>query len=92
MKVWLAGAFCIVSALPLASNAASSAKDDYPNRPLRFIVPFAAGGSTDILARILGQRLTESMGQPVVVDNRPAAAGLLRSCRGYPAGRPAPGR
>lgn len=74
-KAWLAGALCVVSSLPLAANAA--APDDYPNRPLRFIVPFPAGGSTDIIARILGQRFTESMGRPVVIDNRPGAAGLL---------------
>ena len=74
-KTWLAGALCVVSSLPLAASAA--APDDYPNRPLRFIVPFPAGGSTDIIARIIGQRLTESMGRPVVIDNRPGAAGLL---------------
>ena len=74
-KAWLAGALCVVSSLPLAANAAAT--DDYPNRPLRFIVPFPAGGSTDIIARIIGQRLTESMGRPVVIDNRPGAAGLL---------------
>ncbi|MBI2226097.1 MAG: tripartite tricarboxylate transporter substrate binding protein [Betaproteobacteria bacterium] len=75
LKAWFAGAFCVVSSLPLAAGAA--APDDYPNRPLRFIVPFPAGGSTDIIARIIGQRLTESMGRPVVIDNRPGAAGLL---------------
>ena len=75
MKAWLAGALCVVSSLPLTAGAA--APDDYPNRPLRFIVPFPAGGSTDIIARILGQQLTESMGRPAVIDNRPGAAGLL---------------
>lgn len=74
-KAWLAGALCVLNSLPLAAGAA--APDDYPNRPLRFIVPFPAGGSTDIIARILGQQLTESMGRPVVIDNRPGAAGLL---------------
>jgi len=75
IKAWLAGALCVLSSLPLAAGAAAT--DDYPNRPLRFIVPFPAGGSTDIIARIIGQRLTESMGRPVVIDNRPGAAGLL---------------
>ena len=74
-KAWLAGALCVLSSLPLAAGAAAS--DDYPNRPLRFIVPFPAGGSTDIIARIIGQQLTESMGRAVVIDNRPGAAGLL---------------
>src|SRR5689334_17145892 len=47
----------------------------YPSRPLRIIVPFAPGGSTDVLARIVGQRLSESWGQPVIIDNRPSAGG-----------------
>jgi tripartite-type tricarboxylate transporter receptor subunit TctC len=49
----------------------------YPGRPIRLIVPFAPGGGSDVLARMLGPRLTERFGQPVVVDNRPAAAGVL---------------
>jgi tripartite-type tricarboxylate transporter receptor subunit TctC len=48
----------------------------YPTRPLRIIVPFAPGGSADLLSRIMRQHLTESMGQPVVVDNRPTAGGI----------------
>ena len=55
------------------------AQSGYPNRPIRFVVPFPAGGSNDIYARIIGERLSESMGQPVVVDNRPGAATLLGS-------------
>lgn len=77
MKMWLAGAVSVLISLPFAAGAAAPAKDEYPNRPVRFVVPFPAGGSTDIIARIIGQRLTESMGRPVIVDNRPGAAGLL---------------
>lgn len=51
----------------------------YPERALRLVVPFAPGGSTDVLARIVGQRLSESFGQPVIVDNRPAAGGTVGS-------------
>jgi tripartite-type tricarboxylate transporter receptor subunit TctC len=57
----------------------------YPNKPIRMLVPFAAGGGTDNMARVLAQRMSENMGQPVVVDNRPgsdtsvAAAVLAKS-------------
>ena len=58
-----------IAALLASCNLAAA---DYPSRPLRIIVPFTAGGSTDILARMIGKHLTESWGQPVVVDNRAA--------------------
>ena len=50
---------------------------DYPNKPIRLIVPFAAGGGSDFAGRLIGLKLTEQMGQTVVVDNRPGAASLL---------------
>ena len=49
----------------------------YPNRPVRLLVPFTPGGGTDILARIVGAKMYESMGQQVVVDNRPGANTLI---------------
>jgi tripartite-type tricarboxylate transporter receptor subunit TctC len=50
---------------------------DFPSRPVRFVVPYAAGGSGDLLARLLGNKLASIWGQQVVVDNRPGAGGLI---------------
>lgn len=55
------------------------AQSAYPNKPIRIIVPFPAGGSTDVMARGLGAELTKQMGQPVVVENRPGVNGNLGS-------------
>ncbi|MBI2296063.1 MAG: hypothetical protein HYU76_08565 [Betaproteobacteria bacterium] len=57
--------------------AMEAVAQDYPGRPIRIIVPFSAGGGTDVLARLLGQRLHESLGQIAVVDNRPGASGNI---------------
>ena len=57
--------------LPLCALA------EYPQKPIRFIMPFPAGGATEIIGRMIGQRLTEVMGQPVVIDNRGGAGGNL---------------
>ncbi|MCE2946419.1 MAG: Bug family tripartite tricarboxylate transporter substrate binding protein [bacterium] len=76
----LAAALSIASALPLAvlpAPAAAQAADNYPNRPVRIIAPFAPGGLVDVLARLTGERLAASMGQPFVVDNRPGAGGNI---------------
>jgi len=66
--------------LPLALLALATpraAAQDYPNRPVRLIVPFAAGGSADVYARFLAQRLQEAMGQSFIVDNRPGAGSII---------------
>ena len=62
-----------------ASTLHAFAADNYPTRPIRLIVPYGAGGNADILGRIVGARLADVLGQPVIIDNRPGASGLLGS-------------
>ena len=66
-----------VAALVVSASAAHAAEPPYPNKPARVILPFGAGASTDIIGRIFAQRFSEAWGQPVVVDNRPGAAGII---------------
>ncbi len=61
----------------LASTAFAQVAPSYPTRPIKIVVPFAPGGTTDMLARLVGQRLTQSWGQPVVVENKPGAGATL---------------
>ncbi len=65
----------VAALLPLAAGAADA--QNYPSRPLRMVVGAATGGTPDILARIIGPKLYEQMGQPVIVDNRPGATGNI---------------
>ena len=67
-------AACVLTACALTVSA-----QPYPNKPLRFVVPFPPGGSTDLLARRLCERLQASMGQPCVVENKPGAGGAVGS-------------
>jgi tripartite-type tricarboxylate transporter receptor subunit TctC len=60
-----------------AAAADAPAQRDYPNRPIRLMTPFAPGGGTDILSRLLGPQVSEALGQPIVVDNRPGGGGTL---------------
>ena len=64
-------------ALPLAALAPLASAQEYPSKPVRIIVPFAAGGPADVYARVLAQRLQESLGQPFVVDDRPGGGSVI---------------
>ena len=66
--------FALLSAALLATAGQAQ---DFPNRPLRFIVPFPPGGSSDLIARAIAPRMAERMGQPVLVENRPGAGGMI---------------
>ena len=57
--------------------AAGASAESFPNKPFRILVPFSAGSATDILARLIGPRMLEHLGEQVIVDNRPSAAGII---------------
>ncbi len=68
----------VVTTLALAAvTPALWAQDKWPSKPIKIVVPFPAGGTSDVLARLVGQKLSESLGQSVLVDNKPGSAGNL---------------
>ncbi len=74
---WLAQAGTLAGAAILGGASSAFAQQPYPGKPIRMIVPYPAGGGTDTVGRLIGQRLAESLGQPVVVENKPGASGML---------------
>ncbi|TXI70107.1 MAG: tripartite tricarboxylate transporter substrate binding protein [Limnohabitans sp.] len=69
--------FAAALAASLALLAWPAVAQSYPAKPIKIVVPFPAGGTSDVLARLIGQKMTESWGQPVVVENKPGSSGNL---------------
>lgn len=67
----------IIAGLSLSLLACVAAAQDFPTKPIKLIVPFPPGGPNDIIARVIGQRMSELTRQPVVIDNRGGQAGVL---------------
>lgn len=78
MRLWIRATSALLAGLALFCGSAAHSQDDgYPNRPVRIVVPFAAGGSTDVVARILGDKLQAEFKQPFLIDNRAGASGNI---------------
>jgi tripartite-type tricarboxylate transporter receptor subunit TctC len=78
MKLAVAGSGLLAAGLAMAFAAPAWAQQkDYPNRPIRYIVPYSPGGSTTWTSRLVGQRLTEAWGEQVIIDNRPGASTII---------------
>lgn len=68
---------CTVAIAACVASAAGAQSHTYPNKPIRLIIPFSAGGPSDVLGRALARQLSESFGQPVTVENRTGAGGNI---------------
>jgi tripartite-type tricarboxylate transporter receptor subunit TctC len=73
----MGAALLMISGLLMTGAAWSQQRTDYPNKPIRFVVPFVAGGPMDVIGRLVGQKLLTSMGQNVIIDNRAGAGGII---------------
>jgi len=77
MKKPLSALFVALALTSLAGNAAAQAADTWPNRSIKMVVPFPAGSSPDLIARLVSEPLAKKLGQPVVIDNKPGAGGNI---------------
>lgn len=73
----LGAALALLGSLSMTSMPVLAAKPDYPNGPVNIVLPFPPGGSTDVVARVIADKLSKKWGQPVTVDNRPGGGGLI---------------
>jgi len=70
-------AICAAVALVAAGGSYAATQDNYPTKPIRLVVPFTPGGSTDILARLVAKQITDTFGKQCIIDNRPGAGGVI---------------
>src|SRR5262245_13771106 len=71
------GFAALTAIVALPAEAQGDSATSFPNRPIRLIVGFAAGGGNDLFARLVGQKLSENIGQPVIIENKPGAGGRI---------------
>jgi tripartite-type tricarboxylate transporter receptor subunit TctC len=81
---WL-GAFVLIFVLSIAHVPTGAAQSEYPTRPVRFLIPYPAAGTNDVLARIIGDKLQAKWGQPIVVENRTGGAGNIAAAMAWQA-------
>lgn len=79
LKVLAGMARAVITTLLVASACTANAQQGFPSKPIRIIIPFTAGGTNDILARLLAPKLGDALGQPVIVDNRPGGNTVIAS-------------
>jgi tripartite-type tricarboxylate transporter receptor subunit TctC len=85
MRIVFARVLGLLAGLSCSPAFSADPTPDYPNRPIRWVVPFPPGGGTDIVARAVAAKLTEGWGQQIIIDNRGGAGGRTRAVNRAPA-------